>query len=920
MRRLSMLGRLSVYPFRRTLLCGTSLLFFGSMLSTPSVAADGDAIETVVITGVRESLRDSLEAKKNSLTITENISTKDIGQLPDVTIAEELNRLPGFNTSLDRGNASQASVRGLGPRYVLGLVNGREVASSEPSQDVRWEIYPSEIVSAAAVSKSQSADLIEGGIAATIDIKTRSPLDYTGSSFTASITPNYSQSGENLPHYSPWGLRGSASFVEHISDNLAFYVAGSFQRQKNGYAWFRGWGYNEVQNGNAGDITGDGKADATAWGAQTDISMLQQDRFALTGAVEWKPISSLRIRADILYSDYRIHDNQLQAWYNGWGNWTGAPAGTACDAGTGGAVATEYGCSASSSTNDNVTIRNNVVVAGKMTDNWGMVNNAFAVYGEQHNLLVAGLNAEYAAGNWDLKADVSHSEAQRHNNWKDVVSAVWPENVTYDTARSDTPSVSFSGSGASDVSDPTKQVAYGSSQMGEAEPERLLDHLSTMQLDAARTFNGSFLTSISFGARVSEREKHHVEWLYYLCPGSGSTLSSTCSGSATLPSDLLKSFTVHGIDVPDMLYGNYDKLAKVVYPDGTDNIPGSEEIGDRWTVHTNNYEGYVKADFASQLFGIPFEGNIGVRVVGTFVKSSGFETADSGSTYDAISVSKSYTDALPSLNMIFHLTDDQYLRLGAALAMSRPPLDELRTGYSLHESTSSTSGLVTRYGSGGNPKLNPYRSSQADVSYEWYFDEESLLAIAGYYKHLNSFIGYNDKYQTIDGDSYEIYSPVNGKGGDVEGLETTFQTRFSFVPVKFLQDFGIYANYAYVHSKLKEYTPTWNPLDATGLAKHTSEIDLWYNAHQIEARIAYKLTSPYTIAYTWDGSALTRTDWHRNLDFSISYKFDQHLGVNFYASNLTKSVWRSYYDNNPEELARYDMYGRTFSLCFYYYN
>lgn len=899
---------------QRVLLCSAAVMATGGALS--AAYADGDSMETVVVTGVRESLRDALLAKKNAVTITENISTRDIGQLPDVTIAEELNRLPGFNTSLDRGNASQASVRGLGPRYVLGLVNGREVASSEPSQDVRWEIYPSEIVSAAAVSKSQSADLIEGGIAATIDIKTRAPLDYSGPSFTANIAPAFNEKGSALPHYSPWGLRGSASYITHINDTLAFYVAASFQRQKNGYAWFRGWGYNEAASGNAGDITGDGVADSTAWGAQTDISLLQQDRFAVTGAVDWQPLSTLRVKADVLYSDYRIHENQLQQWYNGWGGWTDTVSGTACDS----ASASLYGCSTSSSSNDSVTIRNGAVVAGSLTGNWGMVNNVFGVYGEQHTLLIGGLNAEYVSGNWDVKVDASHSEAWRHNIWKDIATAVWPENVSYNTARGETPSVSFSGAGASAVSDITAQTAYGNSQMGQVSgPESLSDHISAAQIDATRSFGDSFISAISAGMRLSGREKNHTNHKYYLCPGSGSTLSSSCTGSATLPSEHLETFKVHGVNVPEMIYGDYDKLKSYVYPDGDGYISGSELMGEYWTVHSTNYEGYLKADLATQIYGIEVHGNIGVRIVGTFIKSSGFETSDSGTSYNPLSVSKSYTDALPSFSLNFQLSDEHILRLGGSFAMSRPPLDELRTGYSLSESTSS-SGEVTRYGSGGNPRLNPYRSKQLDLSYEWYFHDESLFALATYYKHLSSFIGYNDKYQTINGYSYEIYSPVNGKGGDITGLEATLQTRFYFIPVSFLQDFGIYANYAYVNSNVKEFTPTWNPLDATGLAKHTSEVDLWYSAHGLEARLAYKVTSPYTIAYTWDGSALSSTDWHRNLDASVSYQISDNIGVNFYVSNLTNSVWRSHYDNNPQELARYDMYGRTFSLSLKYHN
>ncbi len=160
-------GRNLVKSLQRALLCGASAIVVYSAVPVGAFAqTDESAVETVIVTGIRESLRDSLIMKQNSALITENISTKDIGQLPDITIGEELNRLPGVNTQRDRGNASQVAIRGLGPRFVFGLVNGREVASSEPTQNVRYESYPSEILAGAQVYKTQDASLIGGGIGA----------------------------------------------------------------------------------------------------------------------------------------------------------------------------------------------------------------------------------------------------------------------------------------------------------------------------------------------------------------------------------------------------------------------------------------------------------------------------------------------------------------------------------------------------------------------------------------------------------------------------------------------------------------------------------------------------------------------------------------------------------------------------------
>ena len=313
--------------------CGTGALavittISGQAYADSTPASEDNTLSEVVVTGVRQALRDSITTKQNSNLIGDNISTKDIGQLPDVTIAEELNRLPGVNTTRDRGNASQASVRGLGPRLVLGLVNGREVASSEPSQDLRWEIYPSEVLSGAEVYKTQDASLVPGGIAATVDIRTLSPLDYKGPEYSFRAGPTYNDEAKGLPNYSGVGYRGSGGIIKHINDDFAVSLAGSVQREKNGFPDFRTFGWNTPDNagkGNTGDLNGDGQLDNTTWGLVTEVKEVTQTRGALAGSLQWRAGDSLTMKADALYSAYEIKENQFQAWYgnNITGNWAG---------------------------------------------------------------------------------------------------------------------------------------------------------------------------------------------------------------------------------------------------------------------------------------------------------------------------------------------------------------------------------------------------------------------------------------------------------------------------------------------------------------------------------------------------------------------------------------------------------------------
>ena len=146
-------------------------------------------LDNITVIGQRASLNQAVQAKQMSDHVMEVISADNMGQMPNVTVAEALVRLPGVNGTRDRGNESLATVRGLGPRMTMGTVNGREIASSEPNRAVRWEVFPTEIVSTVKVYKTQSADLVAGGLAATVDISTISPLDYTGAGFVGTVGP-----------------------------------------------------------------------------------------------------------------------------------------------------------------------------------------------------------------------------------------------------------------------------------------------------------------------------------------------------------------------------------------------------------------------------------------------------------------------------------------------------------------------------------------------------------------------------------------------------------------------------------------------------------------------------------------------------------------------------------------------------------
>ena len=736
--------------------------------------SNADTLETVTVTGFRASLRDSLVMKQNSPLITEAISTKDLGELPDITVGEELNRLPGVNTQRDRGNASQVAIRGLGPRFVFGLVNGREVASSEPTQNVRYESYPSEILSAVQVYKAQDAALVGGGIAATIDIRTTAPLDYNGPVLQLRGGPSYNTAGADLPHYDPVGFRGSAAFNYHLSDNFAFSLAASAQRQKNGFTNLVFWTENTNQPdtgwGDPANLTGtaptkiitlpNGTTALTGgnpapWGATADVRLLQQDRYGLAGAAEWRVANKLTIKADGLWSSYAIAENQLQQFYDTfgqvWANSTGMTCSslsgdylTACNNGAnlygeggvpGGtpSASSPYLAAGASFKTDS---QGHIVQANLPTASIEVQNN-IGHYAQRQTLVVAGLNLAYDDGPWQAKLDLSHSEAWRNNQWLAIqTTPQWITGSSYNMEKGTAPYVKLGSDAAvpanntlayPDLAYAANDATYNSSLTpndltwcsnsvtwksckGDFGPEQTRDHISAIAGDLSRDFEGSFISKISAGLRWSARAKTHHQWDY------GIYTTDAAGDPATIPAKDFESFTVKDINVPTMLYAKWDTLAPLVYGDIKNTVPaalggtaGNKYLGvanwntanvygataadgfvnkiQDWKVQETSVAGYLKAEFDHDIASIPVQGGIGVRVEDLKTVSTGWQVDINSGKFSTVREGNHYTDALPSVYFNAHLTDDQLLRFAASMAVSRPPLDALNTGYVLYPSS-----------------------------------------------------------------------------------------------------------------------------------------------------------------------------------------------------------------------------------------
>src|SRR5690606_18318506 len=214
-------------------------------------------------------------------------------------------------------------------------------------------------------------------------------------------------------------------------------------------------------------------------------------------------------------------------------------------------------------------------------------------------------------------------------------------------------------------------------------------------------------------------------------------------------------------------------------------------------------------------------------------------------------------------------------------------------------------------GNAGNPLLDPFTSNQIDVAYEWYFAEESLFAAALYYKHIENYVGYTSfDIPSAIGQPTTIWAPANSdEKGKIQGFELTFQ-------MPLVAGFGVYSNYAYADSDIKEFAPENNPYPMAGLAKHTATFDIWYSQNKFNGRLGWKYHSGYTTGFEWDGSQLRHLDSEGNLGLSLGYNISDSLTVRVEANNLTNQELRLSQENRDVDLRRYDIYGKTYTIDF----
>jgi TonB-dependent receptor len=298
-------------------------------------------------------------------------------------------------------------------------------------------------------------------------------------------------------------------------------------------------------------------------------------------------------------------------------------------------------------------------------------------------------------------------------------------------------------------------------------------------------------------------------------------------------------------------------------------------------------------------------------------------TAPAGQQVKPVNDGKTYTDVLPSMNLVFGLPSDQTVRFAAAKQVARPRVDQMRSALDFGVSTTE----FKPGASGGNAQLDPWRANAFDLSYEKYFGKKAYLSAALFHKKLTSYIytqtrTYDfSKYipGTIAKTPYGNYTaPYNGQGGTLKGLELSASMPLNLVtPV--LDGFGVIASATFSDSSIKIQEPgtsIGDNIPLPGLSKRVTNLTVYYEKAGFEARVSQRKRSDFVGEIgNFDGQRALRYVVGENVvDAQIGYTFQdgplKNVGLLLQVNNLTNAAYETYATRRDQQL-EYQKYGRT---------
>jgi TonB-dependent receptor len=908
----------------------TTLSTLSLLMLSPALYAQGDnsTLEEVVVTGFRGSLQQSLNTKREAVGAVDSIFAEDLAEFPDNNLAESLQRIPGVVIDRAGGEGRNVSVRGLGPNFTRTLINGMETLASSGFTDALggasrgrgfdYNTFDSDLFRSLTVKKTSDAQTEEGSLGATIEMNSARPLDFDEFALAASAQMGYNDLSEEAdPKFSFLVSNTFADGTFGVLASVAYSERNLVEEGASSVRWAGPAAQGTVANPNLpttpvqpfGTYQGGVAPEQLTLAFKPrlpryDYYQHEIERTGANLALQFAPSDAIQVNLDALYSKHEAFRDERFA--QGVLNNAGVNAGT---------NVLDYEVS-----DPDVSDRSNTLLYAELE------NGRIASESRQDEMTTEFTQVT-------LSADFEITDAVRLNALAGSAESKFDNPVqtslnllrngadwSFDYRNGRVPVFDF----GPDMVD----LSGWSSASIRLRPITTDNTFETAALNLEFDLNDSMTLKGGMSSKKYEFDttqfQRNPENAFIAGTIDPSVMQLMDGGNATWATVNFDAF---------LAFYNINDLNVIDETPGTPNIKTRTQ--DTWSVEEETTSLYLQLDFEGSIGEVPVRGNVGVRQIETDQSALAYGTV--GGTPGQVSGSHSYDDLLPSLNLVWETSEDTLIRFGWSKTIARAPLTNLRPNVSV-----SVAG-GNRTINGGNPALEPTKSTNYDLALEYYFAEESLFSMALFAKDIESHV------QNIGGtmpftetglpisaaiaacdagpDGYgpncnenllwNTNSPVNGPGGDLYGFEVSYQQPFSFLP-SFWSNFGILGNFTYVKSQL-DYVNTAGTIIATrdllNLSQNARNATLYYEDDAFSARISFVHRSSYlTNVPGRDGNDLEGTHSTNNVDVSSSYNVSDSLKLIFEALNLTDEADDQWVDQTADRPSFYHQVGTQFYI------
>jgi iron complex outermembrane recepter protein len=924
--------------------------------SPPTAAVNSpndDDEDAIIVTGVRASIIEGLENKREATQIIESVVAEDIGKLPDNNVIDALQRVTGVQvTNRAGGEANAISIRGLPD--ITTTWNGRLIFTSSGRQFALADI-PANLVGRIDVYKTRAAEQIETGIAGQVDVFTRRPFDFDGFAFSVAARGIYHEQRDKInPNVTAllskrWETSaGDIGALINVSYARTKYrdqsiTAGAlvpFATPDNPPPGSGGANTCNPPNPNGWTpleriFNSDCRAPGQLlWepgldrglpmepgstllinGVQVPYLLARdavfasdlygdRERPAVNVALQWAPNDSSEYTFEFFWDGFRnTLFNSLHFTFVDWWNALGPDPASTIELFEG----------------------TNIIKSRVVGAPFGFNSGDFTK--SRTDSYVYALN-----GKWDLTdsfrlvADVAYQTSRFKDQFLAMRTIRVPASVTVDFNADDgLPSWEFNDN--SELTDPSNWTVAemfdnASRDKGDA---------FTFTADGDYEFGGGLLRLLSFGVRYddrgvseSSRQQSSNGWLGAnfgtLDDGIFFTNEDFFDGRSNVP----RSWVLAD---GDYLAANAHEIRQIYVDAGIPGIQPTENLAllQDFAIDEETKAAYLQADLEQDVFGRPLRVQAGVRYV--HIKSD--MNFLNRITLEESSASAKVDDLMPSVTVRYDVTDNVRLRFNYGETLRRPAFVDLNPNFIL---TGDLTGVGYGTGTSGNPDLSPTKAKNIDLGLEWYFSNDSAIYGTLFRREIDGLVVPLRRQVSIPNSGlnttqFVVTQPVNASDGVLKGFELGF-VFFPDLP-GILDGLGALGSFTWLDSK--QNIPLTNPAGEIIGQEETSFFGV--------SDFSYNLTAAYDrgplglrLSWVWRKNFLANNEqrifanpvgvWRRpekSLDFQLTYNVTDRLALTADATNITDELQQSYYrfeDAGSPDTTNFGnlILGRTFAL------